>query len=375
MGKKRAEKKSNAGRNVKVVLLSILILMLFAGIAVLWAYASGGKALHQSATISKPISFEKISQQQKDTYGMPATLAWQDDWLAYDGMVYEYCDEDHLNFLLLGIDCGGELSNTTDLSDWEAGQADAVFIVTIDQTKNTIAILGIPRNAMVNLNIYDENGNVSDTMYNQLCLQYGYAGGGELGLAEMKRAVSELLYGLPIHGACAVSYDAIKVITDELGGIEVTVPDDMTEFVPDFTMGSVHTLTSDNIIWYLQYRNVAEVGSPTVRLMRQKEFLKVAAAQVLARVRQNPIFVKDVYEAVAPYMNTDIALNEAVYIASNAAKCTLGEQSFYQLSGEDKTTAYTNENGEEDFFDDLYLDEEELKRILVEIFYKEVRWN
>ncbi len=374
MGKKRTEKKSNVGRIVKRALLAVLVLVLLAGIAVFLVYISGEKALQKSASSSKPIAFEELSDQQKGSCGVPDTLAWQDGWVAYDGKVYEYC-EDNLNFLLLGIDCGGELSSNTDLSDWEAGQADAVFIVTVNETDNAISILGVPRNSMVNLNIYDENGNVSKTMYNQLCLQYGYAGGGELGLSEMKRAVSELLYGLPIHGACAVSYDAIKVLTDELGGIEVTVPDDMTEFVPDFTIGSVHTLTSYNIIWYLQYRNVAEVGSPTVRLMRQKEFLKVATAQIFERVRQNPLFVNDIYEAVVPYMNTDITLNEAVYTASNAVKCTLGEQSFYQLSGEDNAVAYTNDAGEEDFFDDLYIDEEELKRIMVEIFYKEVHWN
>lgn len=374
MEQERTEQKSSARRIVKGLLLVVLILLLLIGIIVLWTYTSGGNALRKSASSSKPIAFGELSEQQKESYGMPDTLAWQEGWVAYDGKVYEYC-EDSLNFLLLGIDCGGELSSNTDLSDWEAGQADAVFIVTINQAKDTISIIGIPRNSMVNLKIYDKDGNVSRIMYNQLCLQYGYAGGGELGLTEMKRAVSELLYGLPIHGACAVSYDAIKVVTDELGGIEVTVPDDMTEFVPDFTIGSVHTLTSDNIIWYLQYRNVAEVGSPTVRLMRQKEFLKVAVAQVFERVRQNPLFVKDIYEAVAPYMNTDITLNEAVYTASNAAKCTLGEQSFYQLSGEDNAVVYTNEDGEADFFDDLYIDEEELKRIMVELFYKEVRWN
>ena len=374
MERKRAVGKSKTGKTGKIILLTVLLIVLFAGIAVYAVYVTGGRALQSSAASSKPTLFEEDTDRLKEEYGIGNVIAWQDDWISYNGKVYEYC-KDNLNFLLLGIDCGGELSSITDLSNWEAGQADAIFIVSINQSKSTISIIGIPRNAMVNLNIYDESEQISQNLYNQICLQYGYAGGGELGLEEMKRAVSELMYGLPIHGACAVSYDAIKVVTDKLGGIEVTVPDDMTEYVPDFTVGSVHTLTSDNIIWYLQYRNVAEIGSPTVRLMRQKEFLKTAAVQVLSRIKQNPFFVKDIYEAVVPYMNTDISLNEAVYTASNAAKCTLNEQAFYQLSGEDTAVEYINDNGDEDFFDDLYIDKEDLKRIMVEVFYQEVHMN
>lgn len=374
MGNRRAEKKYKIERTVKVILIMFLIIVLLVGLSVFWIYITGKRDLYASASSVKPMIYEEDTGRFSEEYGIDNVIAWQDDWIAYDGKVYEYC-EDNLNFLLLGIDCGGELDSVTDLSDWEAGQADAIFVVSINQSKNTISIVGIPRNAMVHLNIYDKSGQISQNLYNQICLQYGYAGGGELGLAEMKRAVSELMYGLPIHGACAVSYDAIKVITDKLGGIEVTVPDDMTEYVPDFTVGSVHTLTSDNIIWYLQYRNVAEIGSPSVRLMRQKEFLKIAAAQILSRLQQNPFFAKDIYEAVVPYMNTDISLNEAVYTASNAAKCTLNEQAFYQLSGEDTAVEYINDSGTEDFFDDFYIDKEELKKIMVEVFYKEVYIN
>ena len=53
---------------------------------------------------------------------------------------------------------------------------------------------------MVNVEIFNVESEHVETIYNQICLQYGYAGGGELGLQKMKESVSELMCGLPIQG-------------------------------------------------------------------------------------------------------------------------------------------------------------------------------
>lgn len=51
----------------------------------------------------------------------------------------------------------------------------------------------------------------------------------------METAVSGLLNGIPIHGYSAVNMDSISVITDLVGGVEITVPDASLEKVnPNF---------------------------------------------------------------------------------------------------------------------------------------------
>ena len=69
-------------------------------------------------------------------------------------------------------------------------------------------------------------------------------------------------------------------------------------------------------------------------------------------------------------MNTDISLDEAVYIAAQALECTLSDGSFYQLSGEDKAK-YINDEG--DYYNEYYLDEEALKDLMMKVFYKAVK--
>ncbi len=234
-------------------------------------------------------------------------------------------------------------------------------------------MIGIPRNAMVNVEIFNSESEQVDTIYNQICLQYGYAGGGELGLRKMKESVSELMCGLPIHGACAVSFNAISVITDRLGGIEIVVPDDMTAYNAAYVQGSTQTLTGRNVVDYLRYRQYNTLGSPTTRLGRQKDFMRVAMGRTMQEIKANPVFVKDIYESLKSYMNTDISVDEAVYIASKALDCTLAEQSFYQLAGVDKAEYFVGENGKQDFYNDYYIDEDALQKIMFEVFYQEVR--
>lgn len=372
--KKRKRKRSGLEKVVMCLLSAVLIIVLVLGLAGTILYKSGEIALKASANAAEPqmvIDLEEIIKIREEIE-YNAGVAWQDDWVVYDGKVYEYRD-DMLNFLLLGIDHDGSLSTETKLSDWNAGQADTIFLVSLNQTDKEISVIGIPRNAMVDVEIYNSESERVETIFNQICLQYGYAGGGELGLQKMKESVSELMCGLPIHGACAVSFNAISLITDRLGGIEVVVPDDMTQYDKAFAQGSTQILTGKNVIDYLRYREYKTLGSPTTRLVRQKEFMRVAMGRVMQEIKNNPVFVTDIYKSVKAYMNTDISVDEAVYIASKALDCTLAEQSFYQLSGEDRAEYFVRENGVEDFYNDYYIDKDALQKIMFEVYYREVK--
>lgn len=368
-------KKHGKAYRILLALLEILLVLVLAlGLIAVYFYKSGEISLKTSAETKAPVLVNDEAQQQRlrEAYAAaPATLSWQENWVAYEGEVYAY-KEDCLNFVLMGIDRAGRLDKETDLSDWSAGQADTIFLVSLDNKNKKVSIIGIPRNSMVPLDIYNEKEECIDTIYNQICLQYGYAGGGELGLAEMKNSVSELFFELPVHGACAVSYDAIGIVTDRLGGIEVTVPDDMTAFHKSYTKGSTVKLTRKNVVPYLRYRDNSELGSPTTRLTRQKAFLQTAILQAVQELKKNPAFVSDIYQAIVPYMNTDITLDKAVYLAAQSVDYSIGESSFYQLPGEDRRVDFKKAKNPEDFYDDFYLDEEALKKTMMEIFYEKV---
>lgn len=375
-----AEKKKKTGKNrlfrIAVGLLeAVLALLLVIGLVGIYFYKAGEMALKASPSTQSPVMEVRPEEVQRirTEYESKAqeTLQWKESWVAYGDDVYEY-NQECMNFVVMGIDRSGELEKETKLSDWSAGQADAIFLLSLDNRNKKVSVIGIPRNSMVNVEIYNEQEECIDTIYNQICLQYGYAGGGELGLQKMKDTVSKLLYGLPIHGACAVSYDAIGVVAEHLGGIEVTLSEDMSALDKNYTVGSSVVLSKKNIIPYLRYRDNTVLGSPTTRLSRQKEFLKTAMAQAIQEVKERPAVVNEIYQEMLPYMNTDITLDKAVYLAAEALDYSLTDSSFYQLTGVDRQVDFANAKKAEDFYDDYYLDEDALKDTVMKAFYQPV---
>lgn len=394
-GKSGEGRKITGGRIARALLSAVFILLLTIGLAGIVIYKSGEMSIKASVDTQAPQikADENEIKKIRESLEYANSVAWQDGWVAYGGKVYEY-REDTLNFLLLGIDQEGELSKETKRSTWQ-GCADAIFLVSLNQEDKMISVIGIPRNSMVEVEVFDSKEKHIDTVYDEICLQYPWAGGGELGLEKMKESVSGLFEELPIHGACAVSFDAVSEVMSHLGGIEVALPDDVvvihdkktgnssiyamgSAFLPSDLKGAEYCkkgnslmVTEKNVVSYLRYRDSYAVGAPTVRLTRQKEFMKMAAERVMEEIKANPAFVSDVYEDVKPYINTDITLDKAVYIAAQAIECRLSEQSFYQLTGEDKAN-YIGDS-RDDYYNEYYLDKEDLKRVMMEVFYKEVK--
>lgn len=372
----KKEKKNRFKTTVKVIGISFLILLAIVTIIIFGMYKSGEMFFKNGTDVGGlkiDVTGEEIeSAKEKFAYGN--TIPWQDDWLVYHEKIYEY-KEDSINFLLLGIDKKGKLDHNTDLSDWDAGQADAVFVVSLDPEEKRVSVIGIPRNSMAYVEMFDSDKSSLGYIYNQVCLQYGYAGGGELGLEATKRLVSELLYELPIHGACAINFKAIEIVTEKIGGVEVTIKEDLSILGSEFVEGNQVVIKGDNTVDYLIYRDTSVIGSPTTRLTREKEFLEALIHKAIACVKKNPAIISDVYKAILPYMNTDVTLDKAVYLAMNSLDYKIDSDSFYQLQGEDKEVTGIGEFGEERTFNDFYLDEDNLLETVVKVFYKEVNYS
>jgi len=366
--KKHKKKKSIGTAGIVIGVFGAVVLLLLLIAVVL--YFSGKSRLFAATAASLPV-LSSVEEQEAERRELGATATdWQDNWVAIDGKVYEYNTE-IINLLFLGIDDKGEIAGKTDYETYKAGQADAIFLLSLNPTDKTMKIIGIPRNSMVPLNVYDGDGQIVDSFTNQICLQYAYAGGGLQGLQEMNSAVSGLLCGLPIHGEFAVGFDAISIINDMLGGVTVDVLETI-EYNPELVEGRRVHLMGQSAIDYVQGRDVTQLGSPTKRLLREKQYLLELTNVAKAKIRENPLIIRKLYTTMLDYMNTDVAIDEVVYLATQAVGYSFGEESFYMLEGEDRRVDYVNEDGEADFYDDLYLKEESLRDTLLHAFYTEV---
>ena len=129
--------------------------------------------------------------------------------LRYNGKTYAY-KKDILTFLCMGIDKTGEVKASSDL--YRGGQADALFLAVLDPEDKKISVIGINRDTMTEIKTYDPNGLYAGKEVAQIALAHAYGEGLEESCENTVEAVSNLFYGLPIHGYCALNMSIISTI-------------------------------------------------------------------------------------------------------------------------------------------------------------------
>lgn len=289
------------------------------------------------------------------------TEKWQEGWVKYQNAIYAY-NEEILTFLIMGIDKRNDVEEVAEGTD--GGQADALFLVALNPKDESIKVIGINRNTMTDIDIYDGNGEYTSTVKAQLAIQHGFGNGMEESCEYQKKAVENLFYQLPIHGYAAVNMSAVATINDAVGGVDVTVSEDMAGFNEYFAEGETIHLMGENAFWYVKYRNTDVFGSADMRLDRQKQYLNGFIDAAKQAVHENTAVVIDLYQAVKPQMVTDISVDEAAYLAPILADYAYDEDDFYTLQG--KTVM-----GEQ--YEEFYPDEDAMFAMILDVFYEKVQ--
>lgn len=319
--------------------------------------AVGKKSLQHSAdeaqiSLQAAIGEEKLSAEEE--------RIWKDGWVKYKDTIYEYNDK-LLTFLIMGID---KDSDAVEVSEGTSGgQADALFLAVMNQEDKTIKIIGINRNTMSDIDIYDENGAYVTTTKAQIAVQHGFGNGMEESCEYQKRAVENLFYHLPIHGYAAINMSAIATINDAVGGVKVVVLEDLTNIDDVLIKDEQVHLLGEDAFWYVKYRDTDIFGSADMRLARQEQYVNGFIQAAKRMVNKDISTVLNLYRAISPQMVTDISVDEAVYLASVVSDYRFDDESFYTLQGETRM-------GEQ--FEEFYPDDTALYELILDIFYKEI---
>ena len=338
------------------ILIIILIIIIIGSIIFFFFSYSGKKELQKNAGKAPEIP----SAMQKTANGNEDDANWQDGWVRYQDKIYEY-NENIITFLIMGIDKQGKVKPAANYQS--GGQSDALFLVACDPDKGNISVIPINRNTMTPIEVCDKDGNYIDTMTAQITLQHAYGDGMKVSCERTRDAVSKLFYDLPIHGYCSLNMGAITTMNDDLGGVEVTVLEDMTMMNIRLVEGSDVLLQGDMAYYYLRKRHEDEFDSASKRLERQKQYISAFLKKLLQTVKHSPTKAIDIYQDVMPYVVTDLEMNEISYFATLASSFDYSGYQMYSLDG--KTVM-----GER--FEEYKIDEQSLYDLIIKVFYKEV---
>lgn len=359
--RQRRRKKRVIARILAGILAGAAILALIIAVLLGALMLSGKSKLRSQVRGAVPdLAIEEVQGPQESGEFQEASVEWQEGWIRYDGKIYAY-NEDILTFLVMGID---KKTDAVEVAEGQnGGQADALFLVVADPHEKAVKIIGINRNTMTEIDFYDEKGRYRTTGLGQICIQHGFGNGVEESCEYQKKAVQSLFYNLPVHGYAAINMSAISTLNDAVGGVDVTVLEDLTARNRTLVKGETVHLMGESAFWYVKYRDTTVFGSADMRLERQKQYLKAFAAKAKEAVGKDPSVALDLYNDIRPQMVTDITADEVVYLASALAGFRFEEGNLYTLKGE-------TVQGEK--YEEFYADEDALYQLIIEVFYEEV---
>ena len=281
------------------------------------------------------------------------TVTWQ-------GKTYKY-NQNISNYLLLGVD--KRTPAETRVGKADAGQADALFLLSLNRKTKEMTLISIPRDTMTDVESFDLEGKSLGKSKDHISLSYGYGDGGAESCKLTQEAVSNLFYGLPIQGYLAMNLDGIPELTKSVGGLTVTVPNNSLEYeYPEFAEGAEVTLTEENTEVFLRSRDVDESQSAIYRMERQKAFLDAFSKKAKECYEQNAKFAANLFVAIKPYTVTNISEDRLMKLFQTADE---GDGYIEWTVPGEGTQGLS--------YDEYQVDDDALYAKIMETFYQEIK--
>ena len=343
--KKKKEKMPIAARIAIVILLFLLSIVVIACIAFAVMRGWGHADL------------------MKKTDAQGEALAYHET-VEYKGHTYEYND-DIFSMVFLGIDQRTMKSaKDTDF----VGASDADIVVTVNTKTGESKVIAIPRDTMVDVDIWSTSGIFLRTQKTQLCLAYAYGDGGRKSCENAVASISRVLYDVPIQKYYALNLNGIAPLNDAIGGVTVN----SLYALPDYGVkyGDTVTLKGDMAEAYVRTRDMDNIKASLNRTDRQIQYVNAFADQALPAVVKDFSTISRLYNTASKYSQTNISLNNATYLGSLLLSKGVTEFKTYTLEGE--MQAAEDPLVPDVVFAEFYPDEDKLMEVVLDVFYTQI---
>ncbi|MGN0458553.1 MAG: LCP family protein [Eubacterium sp.] len=283
--------------------------------------------------------------------------------LTYKGHKYEF-NKDVVSIAFIGVD-QRELANS-DNADF-VGCADAVLVVAIDTKTGSAKLISLPRDTMVDVDQYRGSAFIKTDRV-QLCLAYAYGDGKDTSCKNVTKAVSRILYNVPIDKYYALELDGIKPLNDAVGGVTVDALYDLPEY--GIKKGETVTLKGDMAEAYVRTRDMDRIDAALDRKIRQEQYIKAFANQLLPKVKDDFGVISRLYNTASSYSQTNISINNITYLASLMLSKNITDFETYTYTGElseSKDSVYPDVVHAE-----LTPDEDSLMQTVLDVYYTQI---
>ena len=243
--------------------------------------------------------------------GTAQNAAVKQESLTYDGQ--EYPMKSHLQtVLLIGTDALEAYEEKAEgvKPFYNYHQADFLTLVVLDTDNNTAEILQLNRDTMTDVPWLDVLGEYGGTEFKQLCLAYNYGDGGMKSCRNTVNAVSSLLFDAPIDHYIQIPMTAIGALNDVVGGVPVTLEEDLTTIDPAFTEGAAVWLDGVQAEKFVRARMALENDTNLARMKRQRQYLDSFQKRAREAFNSDSEFMVKLLEKLSEFLQSDLTAQQ-----------------------------------------------------------------
>lgn len=284
-----------------------------------------------------------------------ATQGDTDKTILRDGVSY-FPRQDMTVILLAGIDEEGPMVSSNSYNN--PGEADMVTLLIFDETNKALDVLTLNRDTMLEMPILGIGGKEAGTAYGQLALAHTYGTGLEDSASNLRKTVSDFLYGVHIDYYVTMHMDAIAMLNDLVGGVTVNVTDDFSEIDPTISKGKV-VLSGQQALTYVRTRQGLGDQLNVTRMQRQREYMVGFLAALQKSVSDSGSFALEAYEKTQDYALTDCS--------SSAITSLVNRLVGYELRD---VVAIEGENVAGEQYMEYHVDKDALDKVILKYLYE-----
>ena len=337
----KSKKKKKAKKIILIILLVILLLIAIVAITFYALYSNG-----------------------KSNLVVEDSTADYEETIEYNGHTYVY-NSNRVAFAFLGVD-KESIDDTAEYDYGQSGQSDTDMVAVVDVTTGEMDLIVIPRDTLVEIDLYDTSGKFIGTEEKQICLAYAYGDGGELSCTNVTTAMSRVLLNVPIEKYFALDLSGISELNDAIGGVTLQSLADFED--EGISEGDTITIMGDFAETYVRQRSLDYIEASLARTERQKQYLQAYFEQLKSAVGDDFSVIADLYNAGSDYSQTNVTLSDITYMATVVISHGIGEYDTYTIDGE-MTSVEADEEG---VYAQYVVDEDSVMEIVLECFYTQV---
>ena len=242
--------------------------------------------------------------------------------------------------------------------------ADFLLLMVIDHTDGKYGYLQIDRNTITEVSMLDDEGLIAGYPLEQICTAHWYGTDKTQSAENTVDVVCEFLGELDhIDGYYVLDMDEIGTLNSFMGGVTVTIDEDMTMVNPAFVNGTTITLSDSQAQAFVRARKALDNEENGARMRRQRIFMDAFFKQAISEVKSHPNFANRLWDALKNAATTDMSGSSF----SRIAETFRADESSGILKFEGNTTLGTI-LGDGVEHEEFYPSTESMVEILTELF-------